>query len=369
MVAVEPPKRSSIHLLPPEILIMILKKLNYKSICHARVTCKQWQEIIANFKLAEVFMTKTFGILVAGGTGGTGSEMLKDVSSVEFIGEDCLIKEFPRLPDSAVLRSMVLHDGNILICGIGPDEINNEGGENARLCYLLKNGIWKQHSVLNHERKWGGVVSTKSGTFIFGGHGPYGPSAVIPKFLYEYLPKGSSKWKIGKNRIPGGFFMACAIATKSEQDILLIGGWLTGKRILKFNVKDHSFEELPINLNEGRFGAQCAFIPGTNKIMITGGSCLKSTEILDLDQGSIVMASPMNFARHCHGIGIITGNDVQRLAVFGGSEGTKGVKFQDTIELYNMQTQKWELSEAKLKNGRYGFGFISANLQDISNCF
>ena len=363
MAEVEPPKNSSIHLLPPELLIMILKKLNYKSICHARLTCKQWQKMIKNFKLAEVFMAKTFGILVVGGTGGTGSEKLKNLSSVEFIGEDCLIKEFPKLPDYSVFRSLVLHDGNILICGIG--DCNNDGLESKRLCLMLKNGIWKKHSVLNHERLWGSSVSIKSGTFIFGGR----PRDIDAKFWYEYLPKGSSRWIRGKTRIPRGFVSGCAIATKSEQDILLIGGWLTGKRILKFNVKDHSFEELPINLNEGRFGAQCAFIPGTNKIMITGGSCLKSTEILDLDQGSIVMASPMNFARHCHGIGIITVNDVQRLAVFGGSEGTKGVKFQDTIELYNMQTQKWELSEAKLKNGRYGFGFISANLQDISNCF
>ena len=230
---------------------------------------------------------------------------------------------------------------------------------------MLKNGAWKKHSVLNQERLWGGAVSIKSGTFIFGGR-DFDNDA---KFSYEYLPKGSSKWKIGKNRIPGGYFGACAIATKSEQDILLIGGWNLSRKILKFNVNDHTFEELPLKLNEARFGAKCAFIPGTNKIMITGGSCLKSTEILDLDDGSIVMGSPMNVARHCHGIGIITVNGVQRIAVFGGTGGARGVKFQDGIELYNVQTQQWELSEAKLKNGRYGFGFISANLQDISNCF
>ena len=358
MAELETSKSSPIHVLPPELLITILKKLNYKSICHARLTCKQWQKMIKNFKLAEISMAKTFGIIIAAGAGRRN-----DLESVEFIGQDCLIKEFPSLPHPVISRSMVLHDGKILICGIEDGTTGKWGLK--RWCFMLKNGTWKKHSVMNQERSSDGAVSTKSGTFVFGGMG-----LVYNDITFEYLPKGSLKWIMGKNRIPGGFFWGCAIATKSEQEILLIGGRHNEKRILKFNVKDHTFEELPVKLIVGRFEARCAFIPGTNKIMITGGSdgrCLKSTEILDLDKGSIVMASPMNFSRSFHGIGIITVNDVQRLAVFGGSEDVLG--FHDTIELYNMQTQKWELSEARLKNRRSCFGFINANLQDISNCF
>ena len=42
------------------------------------------------------------------------------------------------------------------------------------------------------------------------------------------------------------------------------------------------------------------FIPSTNKIMITGGysdDYLDYTEILDTEDGSVTMASPMNFQK------------------------------------------------------------------------
>ena len=41
--------------------------------------------------------------------------------------------------------------------------------------------------------------------------------------------------------IPDGFWDGCAIAVKSEQEIWLIGGYETEKRILRFDVKNHTF--------------------------------------------------------------------------------------------------------------------------------
>ena len=61
-------------------------------------------------------------------------------------------------------------------------------------------------------------------------------------------------------------------------------------------MKNHTFQELPSQFNVGRYGLRCAFFPNTNKIMITGGveGSLDSVEILDNEDGSATMASPIN---------------------------------------------------------------------------
>ena len=157
----------------------------------------------------------------------------------------------------------------------------------------MDHGTWKEHSTLNVERIYHSAVTTQTATFIFGGRNS--------RTTYEYLPKDSTEWLMGKTEIPGrGFSSGCAIAVKSGQEIWLIGGGRTEKRILSFNVERHTFQELPYQLNVGRASHRCAFIPNTNKIMITGGysdDCHDSTEVLDTEDGSITMASPMNSKR------------------------------------------------------------------------
>ena len=330
------------EILPQEIFHTILKKLSYKSICLARLTCKEWKEFIDDFKIVDACMAKTYVIIAAGGLG-------KYVvpNDVKVIGDDYVLKELPRIPSTAVQSSLILHNGSMLSFGVDD-------------CFSLKNGTWKKHSIINEARTHAGVVTIKSASFAFGGYGS--------EKTFEYLPKDSSEWIMGKSKIPGeGFYGGCVIATKSEQEILLIGGTDTGQRILKFNINDHNFEELPSKLIVPRSEARCAYIPGTNKVIITGGcheifgmelSKLSSTEILDLDNGSIVTGSSMTCSRSIHGIGILTINDMQRLAVFGGYN-------LDTIELYDIKTQKWELSEMKLKYGISHFGFVNVNLRDV----
>ena len=91
---------------------------------------------------------------------------------------------------------------------------------------------------------------------------------------------------MGKIEILGGFEDGCAIAVKSQQEIWLIGGCGTGMRILSFDVSDHTFQVMPFQLNVGRQGHRCAFIPNANKIMITGGDnvgYLDSTDCNNLD--------------------------------------------------------------------------------------
>ena len=46
---------------------------------------------------------------------------------------------------------------------------------------------------------------------------------------------------MGKTKIPGDFVDGYAITVKSEQEIWLIGGLDTEKKILSFNVNYHTF--------------------------------------------------------------------------------------------------------------------------------
>ena len=245
---------------------------------------------------------------------------------------------------------MIAHNGTFLLCG---------GFGNAEKCLQLDNGTWKDHSTLNENRVSHSAVTTKIATFIFGG--------CYSKTTYEYLPKDSTEWIMGKTEIPGGFDDGCAVAVKSDQEIWLIGGFRTGKRILSFNVNDHTFQILPFQLNVGRWGHRCAFIPNTNKIMITGGidgndDFLDSTEVLDTEDGKVTMASPMNSKRDRHGMGVVTINGKDRLAVVGGSDGRNKL---NSVELYNTQTEEWEMADFKLIEPKVEIGFLTIKLGDI----
>ena len=278
---------------------------------------------------------------MAGGYGGSPLE------SSELLMGDCANKKLPNLPEGIFNSSMVIHNDSILLIG---------GENNKQKCLFLDDdNTWKEHSVLNRERDCASAVATSKSTFVFGGYG--NPNR------YEYLPKHSTTWHVGKPKIPGKKFVnGCAIAVKSEQEIWLIGGEGTEDRIVSFNVHNHYFKKLSSKLNDGRRGHRCAFIPNTNKVIVTGGydvdycNFLSSTEILDTEDESVTVGSPMNSERYGHGIGVITINGEDRLAVFGGSDGND---FLDSVELYNAQTQMWECSDIKLNNCKRSFGFLS----------
>ena len=278
-------------------------------------------------------------------------------SAVEVITGVLGPHKLPNLPEGIDSPSMVLHNGTILLCG-GQNYTGNE-----RKCLQLDYGSWNQHSNLNVERVGHSAVGTESASFVFGG--------TSSSTTYEYLPKDSTKWLLGKTEIPRGFSSGCAITTKSEQEIWLIGGDLDfhGKAILSFNINDHTFHEPPSQLNVERRSHRCAFIPNTNKIMITGGhnrsGYLDSTEILDTEDGSVTLASPMNFKRSSHGIGVIGIKGEDKLAVFGGFGGSNGRSTLDSVEFYNAQTEKWETTHISLKDLKRSFGFLQVKLGDV----
>ena len=298
---------------------------------------------------------KVYSIIVAGGKQFKGfSRGIKQSSnaSMEVIFGDSKTKKLPNWPDplSGVSCSMIKHDDSILM----------SRGENFKAFLKLdqlENGSWKEYKTINKKRSFQTAVSTETATFVFGG-------IRSPK-TYEYLPKDTTKWLPGLTEIPGGFDDGYAIAVKSEQEILLIGGYTTEERILSFDVNKHTFEELPIKLNIGRHGHRCENIPYTNKIIVTGGKILdntgnlaytNSTEIIDIENGSVSMASPMNSERSEHGIGILTIDDENVVAVFGGYDGDYSLR---SVELYNGY---WETTKMKLSEGKRGFGFLSVRL-------
>jgi len=102
--------------------------------------------------------------------------------------------------------------------------------------------------------------------------------------------------------------------------------------------------------------------------MITGGNfhdILDSTEVLDIDDGSVTMASPMNSERAWHGTGIITVNGEDRVAVFGGRQSLERGDKLDSVELYNTKTEKWEMADFKLSEVKSAFGFLTVKVGDI----
>ena len=300
-----------------------------------------------------LFSDKISCILIAGGS--IANEVRSKYN--EILTEDLKIKQLPNLQQSFT-TSMVLHNGIILLCG---GYKNNE-----KKCFQLDHGIWKDHSILNEVRTSHSTVNTKTATFIFGGKGN-------SHTTYEYLPKDSTTWITGKTKIPMGFTNGSAIASKSGQKIWLIGGRNTEKRILAFDVRNHTFQELNFHLNVTRVGHRCAFIPNTDKIMITGGytigtnnysKCLDSSEIIDLNEGRVSMASSMKYKRDCHGMSTITINGEDRLAVYGGFGGKK--QRINSMEIYNNQTKKWETSKMKLKEPRANFSSLNLKLSELN---
>ena len=347
-------------LLPSEIIEKILKLLNLKEKCHAQLICRRWKGIIDNGNLLIKAAGKILFFVMMNEYMSLSFPSLERISCVIIAGEstvqvfngDFETKDFPRL-HTILASSIVMHNGTILVCG---------GVTNYTKCLQFNHGTWMEHSTLNEARFQHSVVATKTATFIFGGN--------HTRTTYEYLPKDSTIWLRGKNEIPGGFTQGCGIAVKSKQEIWLIGGFETEKRILIFNINDHTFQELPSQLNVERLRHRIAYIPNTNKIMITGGASavsvfnqnLNSTEVLDTENGSVTMANPMNSSRHDHGIGAITINGEDKLAVFGGVDTQR---ILDSVELYSNQTGKWETSTIKLSRGRYNFGFLAVTLADI----
>ena len=280
-------------------------------------------------------------IITGGSTKDLGSDVIPECTRELFI--------IPNLPKTIFgSPSLCLHDGSILLCG---------GYGNLKDCFYVKNGKWTWHSQLNVKRTYASVVSTEFATFIFGGF--------YSQETYEFLDKKSSVWQTGLRFIPDGFWGGDAVAVSQER-IILVGGKNTQRRILSFDVTDHTFEELDIKLIEERLSVQCACIPGTkNNIIITGG--LKSTEILNLETNNISIGASMKKERFGHGIGTFTKDGHDRIIVFGGQNVVYEDKYDESVEVYDHIEEKWELTNSKLGGIRFRPGVLTINTEHLPN--
>ena len=303
-------------------------------------------------------------VIIAGGHGPPDGKVY---DSIEVISNSSNKKiKLPKLPSKLFECSMFIHNGSLMFCGGYNSNRINIDKAILRKCYQLVKGKWKQHSALNEPRYGASVVHTEKGTFLFGGN----LYSSIP--TYEYLPNDAkaNEWKVGKKpEIPDRQRVGCAIEVKSKHQIWLIGGTFLAinglsilTKILSFDINSETFQELPFNLNIGRFSHACAFIPGTSKILVTGGSTSgkhydNSSEIIDTEDGSVTMAASMNFSRVRHAMGVINFNGEERLVVLGGADKAGGRP--STVELYNAKTDQWELSDIMLDVPRCDFGSVA----------
>ena len=297
--------------------------------------------------------------MVAGGKEGDYDSPLSTVEVLSNENEKTYNERKTRLHNGIWASSLFLDGDNLLLCG---------GDRNRKRCLMLYNDYWNLHSTLSQERRYASAVTTADGTFIFGGYDS--------EETFEFLPKNSKVWEEGRTKIPDGFKSGCAVEVPEKQEILLIGGDDTYTRILKFDIETQGFEEMDVSLLKERDIHTCARLPDTNLIVISGGSDYygnrhDTSEILNLQDNTITIGNPMNTKRIGHGMAVITIDNEDRLAVFGGYDGDKNwddkYDVLDSVETLNPRTRKWEESELKLSKEKAIFGYISLPNDFISN--
>ena len=283
-------------------------------------------------------------------------------------------------------HSLAMHNGALVSCGghAGKNYRDSFGmGLKSSLRCLQLDAIsrsWKFHSVLNEDKEYmrtaATAVTTKAGTFLLGFDYP---------LKLEHLPEKAKKWRQVDFDDPDGNFLGLlnhtsAVVHQSNQIVWIFGP----ENVFLLHLVKRSISKLASKLNVPRYNPRCSYLPNTKKIIITGGTkwipgpdgdgdfgeILDSTEIFDTEDFTITMASPMNHKRDAHGIGTITIQGEDRVAVFGGTTGSKwnrGLISLDNLdlELYNSQTDVWELSKIKLKENYDEVTCVTVKLGEI----
>ena len=87
---------------------------------------------------------------------------------------------------------------------------------------------------------------------------------------------------------------------------------------------------------------------------------LNSVEIINIETGSVTLSPPMNVKRASHGIGTLKIKNQQRIAVFGGVNDDSKTRKENSIEIFDKETLKWELlDDITMNEARCDFGYLS----------
>ena len=133
-----------------------------------------------------------------------------------------------------------------------------------------------------------------------------------------------------------------------------------------------------LDLFDARAGHCCAFIPGTNKIIVTGGRGywglipLDTSEVIDVEKKSVTFGPKMKNFRADHGIGVLNLNDQERVVILGGCKKLENSNDPcdpevdlDTVEAYYPEQNKWLPTDFQLTKPRNYFGFAAIKGEDL----
>ena len=174
---------------------------------------------------------------------------------------------------------------------------------------------------------------------------------------WEWLPSGTNQWISGNTSIPDdGFWNGCAVKI-NDNEILLIGGYDTYERVLKFNTITKQFINLGNILNYGRTLHACTRFQ--DEIIIAGGQFApSSTEIINLnDLTTAHTAGNFVQARAFHSLVVVHIDSKPTVLALGGFN-DYGQNL-DSIEMWNSTTETWTMSSMKLTEPKDSFGIVS----------
>ena len=214
-------------------------------------------------------------------------------------------------------------------------------------CYKLVNGSWQKQNPLTQPRRYAVGITMADGIFVFGGM--YSP------LTSDFLPNGQSEWQAGPAILEPGITDGHGVAI-SPTELFLVGGAKTENKILKYNINCRIWTKFGSLLQE-RWGHRCFFHGGN--VVVTGGVrfevWLKSTEIINISDGTSRKVGILNVARGYHGMGIAHINGKSKLIVFGGYNSVDG--YLDSIEEWDDETETWTMSTMKLSESKGAFGY------------
>ena len=241
-----------------------------------------------------------------------------------------------------------------------------DGSNRLASCLVLdkETGTWdgsRLGSLPQPRYRHTAVTLKNIGNYLIGGYGHDNSGRTT-----DYLAPGSQNWVSGPQLPVEMKYGPCSVVI-SETSFLVI----EGRDIREYQVdienptSDDGWQEAtkwPQLQTERYSGAGCARIG--MKIVIAGGSrpALRSTEIVDIETGTIQYAGDLNTAReNFHILSITTAGSERTFALGGyyGSTSLDGSSRLDSVEELDPDTMTWTTTTAKLAEKRGDFGAVA----------
>merc|ERR1711962_610179 len=269
----------------------------------------------------------------------------KSLSSAEVLNTSCdfPLPEFRRGPISVTTA-----DGKTLVCG----GYTPSGYTTSCLQFNFQSKTWEHHSNMkNKNRYFSSALALKHGVYILGGDRDARSSS-------EFLATGSSNWTPGPN-IPGpGVYRSCALKLFDTEFVILGGQDMTQARV--YSATKNKWTEWP-RLSEGVYGQSCLRLG--EKIIMTGGiygtrvpRYTRRTVIIDTKTGSAREVASLNYHRYYAAMELYGNKPV----ILGGYDGINRTQRSDG-EIWNMDTETWEVADISLNIAREGFSLVATD--------